>query len=204
MTRIANTGTREYRSDLRQEQAEATRTRILEATLRVMAGGMASISVPEVAREAGVSVPTVYRHFRTKADLVAAVYPYLIGRAGLDDLIVPETVPEFREMVRTMFGQLETLGEVARAAMTSSASDEPRRLQMPSRLAMSGRFVAGVMPHASPADQARLARVLVVLASSSSMRMWRDMIGSSVDEAADDIEWLLRSVLDASAEGTNG
>jgi hypothetical protein len=60
------------------------------------------------------------------------------------------------------------------------------------------------MPHASPADQARLARVLVVLASSSSMRMWRDMIGSSVDEAADDIEWLLRSVLDASAEGTNG
>jgi AcrR family transcriptional regulator len=204
MTRIANTGTREYRSDLRQEQAEATRTRILEATLRVMAGGMASISVPEVAREAGVSVPTVYRHFRTKADLVAAVYPYLIGRAGLDDLIVPETVPEFREMVRTMFGQLETLGEVARAAMTSSASDEPRRLQMPSRLAMSRRFVAGVMPYASPADQARLARVLVVLASSSSMRMWRDMIGSSVDEAADDIEWLLRSVLDASAEGTNG
>jgi hypothetical protein len=33
------------------------------------------------------------------------------------------------------------------------------------------------------------------------MRMWRDHLGSSVDEAADDIEFVLRSVI-ATTEGT--
>jgi AcrR family transcriptional regulator len=201
MTRIANRTAREYRSQLRDQQAEETRVRILDATLRVMGGGVASVSIPEIAREAGVSVPTVYRHFGTKRDLLAAVYPYLSKRAGLRDLIVPETVPEFREMVHTMFSRLESLGEVARAAMTSPASDEPRRMQMPERKAMSQRFVAGVMPNATPTEQKRMARVLLVLASSSSMRMWREQIGSSVDEAADDIDWVLRTIVAATNEG---
>lgn len=200
MTRIANKTGREYRSQLREEQAEETRNRILEATLRVMAAGIASVSVPAVAREAGVSVPTVYRHFGTKGDLLSAVYPYLSMRAGLRDLIVPETIEEFREMVHTLFGRLESLGGVARAAMTSAASDEPRRMQMPERKAMSRRFVAGVMAHATATEQDRLARVLLVLASSSSMRMWREQIGSSVDEAADDIDWVLRTLVASTGE----
>ncbi len=203
MTRIAKKSERGYRSDLRAEQAEETRNRILDATLRVMAEGITSVSVPAVAREAGVSVPTVYRHFGTKRDLLAAVYPYLSMRAGLRDLIVPETIPEFREMVHTMFGRLETLGELARAAMTSAASDEPRRMQMPERKAMSRRFVAGVMPDGTATEQDRLVRVLLVLASSSAMRMWREQIGSSVDEAADDIDWVLRTLVASTGERKN-
>ena len=106
-------------------------------------------------------------------------------------------------MVHTMFGRLESLGDVARAAMTGPASDEPRRMQMPKRKAMSQRFVAGVMPDASPTEQDRLARVLLVLASSSAMRMWRDYLGSSVDEAADDIDWVLRTVIASAPERKN-
>ena len=49
MVRIANGRQREYRSELRAEQAEETRKRILDATLRVMAGGVATVSVPAVA-----------------------------------------------------------------------------------------------------------------------------------------------------------
>ena len=115
MTHIADIGSgRVYRSQLRTQQAEETRSRILEATIRVMAGGIASVSIPEVAREAGVSVPTVYRHFGTKRNLLAAVYPHLARRAGLGELIVPESVDGFREMVRTMFTGLELLGGEAR------------------------------------------------------------------------------------------
>jgi AcrR family transcriptional regulator len=203
MTRIANKPGREYRSQLREEQAEETRNRILEATLRVMAEGITSVSVPAVAREAGVSVPTVYRHFGTKSDLLAAIYPYLSMRAGLRDLMVPETIEEFREMVHTMFGRLESLGGVARAAMTSPASDEPRRMQMPDRKAISQRFVASVMPDGTATEQDRLTRVLLVLASSSAMRMWREQIGSSVDEAADDIDWVLRTLVASTAGRKN-
>jgi len=65
MTRIADAG-RPYNNELRAQQAEATRSRILDATIRVMAGGVGTLSIPDVAREAGVSVPTIYRHFGTK------------------------------------------------------------------------------------------------------------------------------------------
>jgi AcrR family transcriptional regulator len=194
MSRIGKAPERPYRSELRARQAEETRSRILDATVRVMAGGIASVSIPDVAHEAGVSVPTVYRHFGTKGALLAAVYPHLARRAGLGQLIVPNTIDGFREMVRTLFGRLESLGDEARVAMSSPAADEARRSQMPQRYAMSRRFAAGVMPAADEVDQDRLARLLIVLASSWAMRMWRDHLGTSVDVAADDIHWLLRTL----------
>lgn len=203
MTPIANAKGRAYHSELRAEQAEATRSRIIEAAMRVMAGGITTLSIPDVAREAGVSVPTVYRHFGTKRNLVDAIYPHLASRAGIGPIDVPGSVEEFREMVRNVFGRLESLGEVARAAMSSPASDEARRRQMPARQAMSRQFVATVMPQGSGTDRERLSRVLLVLTSSSGMRMWRDQQGVSVDTAADDIHWLIRTVLSSTERGTS-
>lgn len=202
MTRIAKREARKrearvYTSQLRTEQAEGTRERILDATVRVAADSPAGISIPDVAREAGVSVPTVYRHFRTKAELFAAVSPHLGRRAGFGEVTQPHSVAEFHEMVRTVFGGLDSLGEVARRAMASASADEARRAQMPARLAMSRRLAETVAPGASKSDLDRIARVFVVLVSSSSMRVWRDYLGSSVDEAADDIEWMLRAAIQA-------
>jgi AcrR family transcriptional regulator len=199
MTRIATESRRAYRSQLRAEQAEETRARILDATIRVMARGLATLSVPDVAREAGVSVPTVYRHFGTKQALLAAVYPHLAHRAGLAQLVEPKSVEDFREMVRNIFGRLHAMGDEARVAMTSPASEEARRMQMPARYAMSRRFAAAVMPAASEVERDRLARVLIILASSSAMRLWMDHLGSSVDEAADDVDWLIRKVASATS-----
>ena len=64
---------RTYSSALRDEQADATRTRILEALVRTMAAGIGGLSIPAVAREAGVSIPTIYRHFGSKHGLVEAL-----------------------------------------------------------------------------------------------------------------------------------
>jgi len=204
MTRIVKEAARTYRSELRAEQAEETRARILDATVRVMARGPASASIPAVAREAGVSIPTVYRHFGTKPELLAAIYPHLARRAGFSQVVVPTSIAEFRSMVLTIFGGLDSLGDVARAAMASPAAEEARRTTMPSRLAVSRRFAETVVPTAGRADQDRIARLLVVLTTSSAMRMWCDQLGSSVEEAADDIEWLLRSVIATATAGSSG
>src|SRR6266511_4254163 len=83
--------TRAYDNELRAEQAEGTRRKILDALVRTMGRGVAGLSIPAVAREAGVSVPTVYRHFKSKAALVAALSPYLFGRAGLMDSALMES-----------------------------------------------------------------------------------------------------------------
>jgi AcrR family transcriptional regulator len=197
MNRIVNVAepVRPYRSRLREEQAEGTRARILEATLRIMATGIARVSVPAVARAAGVSVPTVYRHFGTKTDLLAALYPHIARRVGVGELVLPRSVDEIGTMVRAIYARLDAFGDLARAAMVSPASEEARRTQMPDRLVTSRRFLDGVAPGASKAVRERIARIMVVVTASSGLRMWRDQLGASADEAADDIEWLLRAAI---------
>ena len=201
MTRIApRKVARGYGSPLRVQQAEETRGRILDATGRVMAGGLAFVSIPAVAREAGVSVPTVYRHFPTKHDLLAAIYPHALRRAGLDDVVIPTSMDELRHGLRAHFERTDSLGDLARAAMASPASDEVRRLSMPRRLAAFRQLADSIEPKPSKADRDRIARLLVILTASSSLRLWRDQLGSSVDEAADDVDWVLRAITSTASE----
>src|SRR4026207_968260 len=124
MNRISNHPVREYHSELRAQQAEETRARILEATARVMARGLATISIPAVAREAGVSVPTVYRHFGSKRELLAAIYPAPLRRAGVHDPPFPGSLDELRENVRVYAAHVGSFDELTRAAMASPASAE--------------------------------------------------------------------------------
>ena len=199
MTHIANTTGRAYRSELRAEQAEATKARILDAAGRVMADGIASVSIPGIAREAGVSVPTVYRHFATKTDLLAAMYPHLLRRTGLDELVPPRSVEDLGDGLRALFERTDSFDDLARAAMASPGSGEVRRLSMARRLGWAREFVEASAPRVAEVDRDRIARLLVVLTTSSSIRMWREQLGSSVDEGADDIEWVMRAVIAAAS-----
>lgn len=197
MVRIANGRPRRYQSRLRAEQAEVTRARILDAAIRVMAAGVATVSVPAVARAAGVSVPTVYRHFGTKGDLLAALYPHAERRAGLGALAVPRALDDVRDAVRAICERIESLDDLARAAMASPAAEEARRLSMPRRLEYGRRLVEEAAPKLASEDRDRIARLLAVLLTSASLRAWRDHLGASVDQVADDIDWVLRAAIDA-------
>jgi AcrR family transcriptional regulator len=198
MTRIANTETREYRSQLRTEQAEQTRARILEATIRVTARGVTAISIPAVAREAGVSVPTVYRHFGSKQDLLAAVYPYVLSRAGASEPPFPRSLDELKENVRAYAARVDAFDELTRAAMASPASAEVRALSIPRRLGMIERLVDSFEPPLVKADRQRMVRLLAVLLNSSALRTWHDVLQSSEEQVADDVDWIVRAAIAAS------
>ena len=205
MTRIATdqerrAGGRTYRSELRAQQAEATRVRILEATVKVMARGMATLSIPEVAREAGVSVPTVYRHFATKRDLLAAIYPYLNERAGLQEWQAPRDLTDLRDTVRAAFARIESFDDLVRAAMVSPAAEEARRMVMPGRYELGRRLLEATSPEFASVDLDRIARILTVLITSSSLRVWRDHLASNADMAADDIDWAFRAMAAAATK----
>jgi AcrR family transcriptional regulator len=202
MNRIAETP-RPYRSSLRAEQAEGTRERILEATLRLMAGGLASFSVPAVAREAGVSVPTVYRHFGTKGELLAALYPYILGRSGLESVPDPTSLDDLRDGVRAVFERLDSVDDLARAAWANPIAEEARRAVMPSRYRRIHRLGESIQPKLSDAGHDRITRLLLILTSSGSLRLWRDHLGCSVDEAADDVEWAARAMIAAATRDSD-
>ena len=74
----------------RRLPAEERRRTIVRAALRVFsAGSYAGSTIAEIAREAGVSEPVVYRHFESKRDLWAACLDaaWEEFRAGFDAVV---------------------------------------------------------------------------------------------------------------------
>lgn len=73
---------RSYSRALRQEVADLTRRRIVEAAVALHAErGASHTSHALIARRAGVSVPTVYKYFPTPNDVVPACTAHVLERA---------------------------------------------------------------------------------------------------------------------------
>ena len=77
-----------YRSDLRDAATDVTRTRIVEASRRLLSGGknLPAFSLDAVARAAGVTRLTVYNQFESKRGLLEAVFDDIAERGGLFEL----------------------------------------------------------------------------------------------------------------------
>jgi len=102
-------------------RADAARNRaqLLEAATRAFMAASAEPSLREIAREAGVGIATLYRHFPTRESLVAAVYADQVTRLtdGAHDLL--EELPPaealrrwmdlFGDWIATKDGMLSTL-----------------------------------------------------------------------------------------------
>lgn len=197
MNRLGSVERRAYRGRLRAQQAAVTRDRILDATSRVMAGGLADLTVPAIARSAGVSVPTVYRHFASKRDLLAALQPHLQQRAGIDVTALPTSIDGLRGTLVQLLAGMDSLDDVMRAAHASPAAEEVRRVHAPKRFEHARRVVDPIAPELSDEHRDRIARLLVVLTASPALRMWRDDFGASVEEIADEIDTALRAAIAA-------
>lgn len=81
---------RPYNATLRQQLAQVTRDRVLDAARRLMGQGVYSgVTMEEIAREAGVAYPTLYSIFRTKLRLAEAVvdegWPHIAAAVQLLD-----------------------------------------------------------------------------------------------------------------------
>lgn len=77
---------RRYDSSQRRQQAQLNRQRVLRAARqRFLAQGYAATTIAEIARDAGVSVETVYKTFTTKAGVLKALFD--VSVAGDDDPI---------------------------------------------------------------------------------------------------------------------
>ncbi|MCF7548730.1 TetR/AcrR family transcriptional regulator [Pseudonocardia sp. WMMC193] len=129
------------------------RRRILDAAVEVLAAaGFEAASLSEVAARAGVSRPTVYRHFGTREQLVSAALLRLSGEvveriwatanaAGSPAEVVVEATLRARYEFRTQpalapvaFPERSTFA-LARASMSTEA------------IAMTKRFLAPLLDH---------------------------------------------------------
>src|SRR6266542_1674089 len=78
---------RPYNASLRQEQAQMTRSRILDAARRCLARGTySSVTIGDIAEEAGVSSQTVYAAFGTKLGLAEEIIRVGFHFEGVEEL----------------------------------------------------------------------------------------------------------------------
>jgi AcrR family transcriptional regulator len=120
-------------ADTRAPRADATRNReqLLSVAARAFASAGTEPSMRAIAREAGVGIATLYRHFPTRESLVDAVYRDQVARltAGARDLLgqlppaaaMRRWMDLFGDWIATKNGMLGTLltmiesGEIAHA-----------------------------------------------------------------------------------------
>jgi AcrR family transcriptional regulator len=186
-----------YNNAKRREQMRQTRERILDGLVSTMAQGIASVSIPAVAEASGVSIPTIYRYFPTKQDLIAALGGHLAAKAGLAGIASapPATPEELIDSVRRMHRALEGLDDTVRAAAASQLGGQLRAEMIPVRLHMIGAALAPALQQL-PAEEQRTARDSVALLASSGMvQLCKDYLGLAGDEAADLIIWAIQRII---------
>jgi AcrR family transcriptional regulator len=147
-----------------RSDAQRNRERLLAAATTAFKGAEEQVSLEAVAREAGVGIGTLYRHFPTREDLVEAVYRTELDRL-LDaapallasepaDLALRAWMDRFAEWVEGKQGMVETL----RAMFAEGAIV---RSEMQERLAGTiGEFLAAGAAAGTLRDDVEPADVL--------------------------------------------
>jgi len=181
-----------YQSELRAEQAAATRARIVEAAAEGFAPWTVELPFNQVAERARVSVRTVYRHFPTQRDLLNAARAHVVEQSGWSpDDVGPDTIGSMAARAFEYFGDLLERGGHEPEAQAPGMEDLRRQ-----RLEAMERVVA---PFSDGMDPEHLRGVCAVLAGMTRVEFLRGMYehwGLSGAEAGRAVEWAVNTLLD--------
>lgn|GEM_PF-3523113 len=190
--------TRQYTSRLREQQADATRLRVIEAVAAVLARDIIELTYPAVAEEAGVSVATVQRLFPTKHALVEGLanhYSSMIGSLGGGQR-APKNLDEFLASIPEVLVRTSRIPAGLRAAAASEAFRQHRREHREQfRLRPVEHILKPYRDRLTVSELHHLRDLVVVLCSSAGLNAFTDLAGSTPEGAASSIQWLISRVL---------
>jgi AcrR family transcriptional regulator len=187
-----------YQSQLRQEHMQQTHDLILEGLIRTMAHGIVTWSIPDVARESGVSVPTVYRYFRTKKDLVQALSAFVLQKAGLNTMQFPHSPEDLITMTRELYIRSEGMSDEFRMASLSELAQEVRKEGIPMRIKVIEDALAPVLSSFDEQERLHLVRIVLLLTSSAIIRAFKDYLDLTGASAADTVTWAILALTHSS------
>ena len=121
---------RAYDATRRQEQAQENRARVLDAARgRFLADGYTATTIPGVARDAGVSIQTVYKAFGNMGGLLKAVFDVAVTGddrpipvAGRDQIKCIQAEPDPQKKLR-MYSEYFVQGAQRAVAVELLARD---------------------------------------------------------------------------------
>jgi AcrR family transcriptional regulator len=187
---------RRYSSPLRERQREETRRTIVESVAALVAeGAIHTFTVQDVARRAGISYATVYRHFPTRESLLEGTYEWANELARLRSPSSPTRLEELPAWIERSMPIFEEGREISRAVLVIMGA---LNIQPPSRRERD-RAVEGLVRAELPgfgADRVRqAAAVLRLLAGSDAWATLRDRFGLDEADTAAALTWALEALI---------
>ncbi len=182
-TATPNAKARRYSSPVRERRAEKTRQRILEALARQLGRPNAlDVNVTEAAKEAGVSVRTVYHYFPDRTARVEALAEWTREALGPVDhpLVTADDIPGF---TRAAYARAERQEAFWRIGMVPGLSSDVRRARH-GRLRRRIRELLDEIGASGPETE-RATAAIILLESPEGGVVLVDMLGLSFVDAAD-------------------
>ena len=198
-----NDTTRPYSSPLRETQARQTRDLVLDALTALLSERRPDeIATREIAARAGVSQPTVYRHFPDREALLEG----LVDR--LNQLSEPtKPVADLSTLDRLTAGMTWFFAGADEYAVEATAeallNADPRRYSQDTRRHSEElqQAVVSELPDLDERHQAQLAGLLRCLGSSQTWLRMREEFGVPGTESGPVVAWAFDTLL---REARNG
>jgi AcrR family transcriptional regulator len=188
---------RTYSSPLRESQAQRTRDLILDALTDLLGERRADeITTREIADRAGVSQPTVYRHFPDRDALLAGLTGRMVALMDTEDEIArPATLEDLAPLAARGMGLSETHAVISKAEAILNA--DPRRLSQDSRERSAEllRLVTESLPDYDERDHLRITALLRNLYSVQVWLRMREEFGIYGDEAGPIVGWAVETLV---------
>ena len=187
-----------YVSPLRREQSDQTRSRIVDAALDLIVGGVEGLTMQEVAKAAGVALRTVFRHFPTRDDLLDATWQAMQIRMGETPEL--ETLDELTGFLPELFGRYGAMEDQIRGAMFAQTFVSSRQRLGSDRARKVRRAVAAQFTGGDERSRAMAASAAYTLTVPLVSIVLKEAFGLSSSEAARASAWAIRALAAAYAE----
>lgn len=199
----ADGSTRQYSSPLRERQAQRTRELILDALTELLGDHPADeVSTRQIAERAGVSQPTVYRHFPDRSALVEGLADRVARKVVDSGVPPPTTIEEWVAWAipAFVFADEHAVETTAEAVLNA----DPRRYSQPSRQRSRElqESVQRWLPELDARDQVRVAALFRVLASVQTWLRMREEFGLTGAESGEIVSWAITVLARAIRDGS--
>jgi len=181
-------------TSLRDEYAEMTRQRIVAAFVETLEDEEADdISMAAVAKRAKVAERTIYRHFKTRAELFAAAGEWIENNVFS---YIPFTSPdELPDIYRELCKRFDQHPHLARAIAMTRAGRKVRAGFRRNLIAQHRKAMAPLVQHLPPKEVRQAEALASYLNNVLAWNAMREDFGMSSTEIADAIEWALTTLL---------
>jgi AcrR family transcriptional regulator len=179
---------------LRDEYAEMTRQRIVSAFVETLEDDEADeVSMAEVAKRAKVAERTIYRHFKTRAELFAAAGEWVEDNVfGYVPFTSPDELPGiFRRLCRSFDRHPQLAQAIAMTRVGRRVRADFRR----HLIEQHHKAMAPLVRHLTPKEVRQAEALASYLNNVLAWSALREDFGMSSAEIADAIDWALTTLL---------